>query len=177
MLLRPFRPVINFFPGHLVDTTATRAEAVKMVKSPKSLARTLMLTVVILVAVLPVYAEANGEEGDEKDTSLPVDSANLNEAMPDESNTYNEKIEQEIDDSQDTLYTDNVIEETKTNLNKHSGDLRDNVIKETASSLENEHEAHQSDVLQNPDQDLTEPSKKEDGLENDSTEAPREVCK
>ena len=58
-LLRPFRPV-HFFSGHLEDTT-TRAEALNVVKLPKGLACTFILTVVILLAVLPVNAEANGK--------------------------------------------------------------------------------------------------------------------
>ena len=58
-LLRPFRPV-HFFSEHVEDTTA-RTETLNVVKFPKGLGCTLILTVVILLAVLPVYAEANGK--------------------------------------------------------------------------------------------------------------------
>ena len=56
---RPLRP-FNFFSGHLEDTT-THSETLKVGKSPKNVGCTLILTAVILIAVLPVHAEAIGK--------------------------------------------------------------------------------------------------------------------
>ena len=99
----------------------------------------------------------------------------MNEAVTDESSSYKEKVDREVDNHQDTLYTDNVIAESNTNLDKNSEDIRDNVIKESASSIENEDETDKSEILQNPHQDLTERSQGEIGIESDNTESSREV--
>ena len=99
----------------------------------------------------------------------------MNEAVADEGSTYKEKVDHEVDDHQGTLNTDNVIEESDTNLDENSENIRDNVIRESASSIENEDETDKSEILQNPHQDLTEHSQGEDGMGNDNTESSREV--